>query len=103
MSPLLIFICGGLLTFAMRFSFIYMLGRVALPEYARRVLRYVPAAVLAAIIAPEVLMHSGRLDVSLGNTYLLAGTVAVIAAFVTRNTLVTILIGMGALVSLQLL
>ncbi len=42
MSTLLVFILGGLLTFAMRFSFIYLLGRIALPEYARRVLRYRP-------------------------------------------------------------
>ena len=103
MSTLLIFILGGMLTFAMRFSFIYLIGRVVLPDYARRVLRFVPAAVLAAIIAPEVLLHSGRLDVSLGNTYLLAGAVAVIAALWIRNTLVTILIGMGVLVFLQLL
>ena len=103
MSPLLIFIFGGLLTFAMRFSFIYLLGRVSLPDYARRVLRYVPAAVLAAIIAPAVLLRSGRLDVNLENTYLVAGMVAVIAALWTRNTLVTILIGMGALALLQML
>ena len=100
MSTLLVFVLGGLLTFAMRFSFIYLMGRVALPEYARRVLRFVPPAVLAAIIAPEVLLHSGRLDVSLGNTYLLAGTVAVIAALWIRNTLITILIGMGVLLLL---
>jgi branched-subunit amino acid transport protein len=102
MSTLMVFIVGGLVTFAMRFSFIYLLGRVALPEYARRVLRYVPAAVLAAIIAPEVLLRTGRLDLSLGNSYLLAGTVAVIAALWIRNTLITILIGMAVLILLQL-
>jgi branched-subunit amino acid transport protein len=103
MSTLLVFILGGILTFGMRFSFIFLLGRVEVPEYARRVLRYVPAAVLAAIIAPEVLMPAGRLDISLGNSYLLAGTAAVIAALWIRNTLITILIGMGVLLLLQLL
>jgi len=48
-------------------------------------------------------LHSGRLDVSLGNSYLLAGLVAVIAALWTRKALITILIGMAALVLLQLL
>jgi branched-subunit amino acid transport protein len=103
MSTLLVFVAGGLMTFAMRFSFIYLMGRVVLPEYARRLLRFVPAAVLAAIIAPGVLLHSGRLDLSLGNSYLLAGTVAVIAALWIRNTLITILIGMGVLVLLRLI
>jgi branched-subunit amino acid transport protein len=103
MSALLVFILGGLLTFGMRFSFIYLMGRVALPDYARRVLRFVPAAVLAAIVAPEVLMPAGQLDVSLGNSYLLAATAAVIAALWIRNTLITILIGMAVLALLQLL
>jgi branched-subunit amino acid transport protein len=99
---LLVFILGGLLTFGMRFAFIYMMGRVTLPDYARRVLRFVPAAVLAAIIAPAVLMPGGQFDASLGNSYLLAATVAVIAALWIRNTLITILIGMGVLALLQL-
>jgi branched-subunit amino acid transport protein len=103
MSMLWVFLMGGLLTFGMRFSFIYLLGRVALPDGIRRMLRFVPAAVLSAIVAPELLMHSGSLDLSLGNPYLLAGAIAVIAAIWIRNTLLTILIGMAALVILQLI
>jgi branched-subunit amino acid transport protein len=59
--------------------------------------------VFSAIIAPEVLMPAGRFDASLGNHYLLAGAVAVVAGMWIRNTLLTILIGMGVLVALQLL
>jgi len=103
MSMLLIFIVGGLLTFAMRFSFIYLLGRVPVPESVRRMLRFVPVAVFSAIVAPELLLPSGRLDLSLGNSYLLAGTLAFIAAWWTKNTLITILIGMGILLALKLL
>ena len=101
MSLLLIFILGGLLTFAMRFSFIYLLGRAALPEALRRVLRFVPAAVLSALIAPELLMHSGASDLSLGNTRLIAGLLAVVVAWWTKNTLLTILVGVALLVVLQ--
>jgi branched-subunit amino acid transport protein len=101
MSLLLIFILGGLLTFAMRFSFIYLLGRAALPETLRRMLRFVPAAVLSALIAPELLLHAGKLDLSLGNTRLIAGLLAVLVAWWTKNTLITILVGMALLVALQ--
>ena len=101
MSLLLIFILGGLLTFAMRFSFIYLLGRAELPESLRRMLRFVPAAVLSALIAPELLLHAGRLDLSLGNTRLIAGLLAVLVAWWTKNTLITILVGMALLVALQ--
>ena len=103
MNVLLIFVAGGLLTFAMRFSFIYLLGRAALPERVRRLLRFVPAAVLAAIITPELLLHTGSLEVGPGNTRLIAGLVAILVAWWTRNTLLTILVGMAALLALQLL
>ena len=101
MSLLLIFILGGLLTFAMRFSFIYLLGRAELPETLRRMLRFVPAAVLSALIAPELLLHAGSVDLSLGNTRLIAGLLAVLVAWWTKNTLITILVGMALLVALQ--
>jgi len=101
MSLLLIFILGGLLTFAMRFSFIYLLGRAELPETLRRMLRFVPAAVLSALIAPELLLQAGRVDLSPGNTRLIAGLLAVLVAWWTKNTLITILVGMALLVALQ--
>ena len=103
MNVLLIFVAAGLLTFGMRFSFIYLSGRLALPESVRRMLRFVPAAVLSAIISPELLLHSGRLDVSLGNSYLFAGIIAVITSWLTKSLLITILVGMGSLLALQLL
>ena len=103
MNILLVFIAGGLLTFAMRFSFIYLLGRAALPESGRRLLRFVPVAVLSAIVAPELLLHTGSLDVSPSNTRLIAGLLAILVAWWTRNTLITILVGMAALVALQVL
>jgi branched-subunit amino acid transport protein len=103
MSTLLVFIYGGLLTFAMRFSFIYLVGRARLPERVRRLLRFVPAAVLSAIIAPELLLHPGGLDLSPANSRLLAGLLAVLVAWWTKNTLVTILVGTGFMLALQLL
>lgn len=94
-------ILGGLITFGMRFSFIYLFGRFEVPETMRKALRFVPPAVLSAIIFPEVFLHNNQLDVSFNNHRLLAGLVAVIVAQVTRNTLITILAGMVALVLLQ--
>jgi branched-subunit amino acid transport protein len=94
---------GGLITFGMRFSFIYLFGRFQVPETMRRALHYVPPAVLSAIIFPELFLHEGALNVSLDNVRLLAGLIAVVVAWVSRNTLVTILAGMAALFLLQYL
>jgi branched-subunit amino acid transport protein len=47
-------------------------------------------------------LPGGTLDLSLGNTRLLAGLIAILVAWFTRNTLITILAGMLALFLLKL-
>jgi branched-subunit amino acid transport protein len=42
-------------TFALRYSFLGLIGRRRLPEWALRHLRYTPVAVLPGLIAPLVL------------------------------------------------
>lgn len=101
MNIWLVFLLGGLLTFGMRFAFIYLLGRFEIPETMRRGLRFVPPAVLSAIVVPELLIQSGQVNFSLTNTRLLAGIVAVLVAWKTKNTLLTILAGMAALLILE--
>lgn len=102
MNIWLVFILGGLLTFGMRFIFVYLLGRFEVPETVRRALRFVPPAVLTAIVFPELLLRSGQLDLSPVNFRLLAGVAAILVAWRTKNTLLTILVGMGVLVLLEL-
>jgi len=101
MNIWLVLILGGLLTFGMRLSFIYLFGRFQVPEALRRTLRFVPPAVLSAIIFPELLMPGGQLDISFSNHRLLAGLVAIGVGWLTKNTLLTILAGMVALLLLQ--
>jgi branched-subunit amino acid transport protein len=102
MSVWLAMAAGGLITYGIRLSFIYLSGRVPTPPGVRAGLRFVPPAVLSAIVLPELLLHAGKLDLSLGNERLLAGLAAVTAALVSRNTLVTIAVGMGLLLVLRL-
>jgi branched-subunit amino acid transport protein len=97
----LVFVLGGLLTFGMRYSFIYLLGRFEIPETFRRALRFVPPAVLSAIVFPELFIRSGQIDFSLTNFRLLAGLVAVLVAWKTRNTVLTILAGIAVLLVLE--
>jgi len=97
----LVFLLGGLLTFGMRFSFVYLFGRLEVPETMRRALRFVPPAVLSAIVVPDLIVQSGQINLSLTNFRLLAGVVAVLVAWKTKNTLLTILAGMLALLMLE--
>jgi branched-subunit amino acid transport protein len=103
MNIWLVMFFGGLITFSIRFSFIYLFGRFHIPETLRKALHYVPPAVLSAIIFPEIFLQNRQLELSLGNHRLLAGVIAMITAYVTKNTLVTILVGMLALALLQVL
>ncbi len=101
MNIWLTLLLGGLLTFGMRFSFIYLLGRFEVPETIRRALRFVPPAILSAIIVPELFVQQGQLSFSLSNFRLLAGGVAALVAWKTRNTLLTLVCGMATLLLLQ--
>jgi branched-subunit amino acid transport protein len=101
MNIWLVMLVGGLITFGMRFSFIFLFGKFHIPETVRRALHYVPPAVLSAIVFPELFLHKGALYLSFGNVRLLAGLIAMAVAGFTKNTLVTILAGMLALFVLQ--
>jgi branched-subunit amino acid transport protein len=101
MNIWLMMLLGGAITFGMRFSFVFLLGRFEVPETMRRALHYVPPAVLSAIVFPELFLRAGNLDLSLGNSRLLAGLVAIAAAAWTKNSLLTILAGMAALIVFQ--
>ena len=96
-----VMLLGGLITFGMRFSLIYAFGRLHVPETMRKALHYVPPAVLSAIVFPELFLRDGAFFVSVDNYRLLAGLLAMIVAWVSKNTLITILAGMVVLFLLQ--
>jgi branched-subunit amino acid transport protein len=92
---------AGAVTFALRLSFIALLGRIEIPPFLGRALRFVPAAVLTAVVIPLLIYENGALEVSLGNERLLAGLVATLIAWRTRSVLFTLGGGMAMLWILQ--
>ena len=103
MNIWLVMLFGGLITFGMRFSLIYLFGRLHIPETMRKALHYVPPAVLSAIIFPELFLYDGKLNIAFDNYRLLAGLIAVAVAWFSKNTLITIITGMITLLLLQYL
>ncbi len=95
MDELLLILGMMLVTFSARYPVLAIFGRVPIPKPIFRALRFVPTAVLTAICAPAVFMPDGKIDISMGNAYLLAALVAIAVSWKTRNLLLTILIGMG--------
>jgi len=103
MSLWLVILLAGLLTFGTRLSFIFLLDRIKVPNWFRRGLRFVPAAVLSAIILPELASRNAVLDISLRNPQLYAGVLAVLVAWRTKNVLLTIIVGMAVLLIFQVI
>ncbi|MCW5878768.1 MAG: AzlD domain-containing protein [Anaerolineales bacterium] len=81
-------------TIATRIPILLLLSRRGLPPGLFAALRYVPAAVLSAIIVPMVLTPGGELNLSWQNAALLASLVAALVSWRTRNLLLTIVVGM---------
>ena len=92
----LVMIASGLLTFAARFSMLGLFQDRELPQLLNQVLTYVAPSVLAAIIIPDVLLIDGTVMV-MDNPKSPAFLLAMVAAALTRNVLVTISTGMIAL------
>jgi branched-subunit amino acid transport protein len=97
MTLWIVILAMAVLTFYQRASFLLLPERVQLPPLLVRALRYVPAAVLTAIWAPELLLQKGVLSLALDNERLLAGAVAIAVAWRYRVTFGTIVAGLAAL------
>ncbi|MFB6166133.1 MAG: AzlD domain-containing protein [Haloarculaceae archaeon] len=86
----------GVLTFAIRASFFALFGSVdEIPPALARALRYVPPAVLAALVLPSLITLSATGGPAPDR--LVAGGLAAAVAWRTESVLATIVVGMGAL------
>ena len=94
MNEALLVLGMAAVTFGVRYPVLVLVGKIPLPESIIRALRYVPPAVLTAIIVPAVLMPAGTVDFSLTNAYQVAGIVAAVVAWRTKSLLLTIVISM---------
>lgn len=101
MSTWLAILAIGAVTFLTRASFILFADPHRFPHLFRQALAFVPPAVLAAIVAPGLLMPAGAFDAGLTNPRWIAGLVAIAVATLSRNVVATIVAGMGALWLLQ--
>jgi len=91
----------ALATMATRIPVLVALSRRKLPEGVERALRYVPPAVLAAIILPIVVLREGQLHLAADNASLGASLASVLIAWRTKNLLLTIVLGMAVFLLLR--
>lgn len=96
MNEMLLIAGMAVATMATRIPVLLWLSRRKLPTGLFQALKYVPPAVLAALIAPAALYQDGNLALSLDNAGIPASLVAILVSWRTRNLLLTIILGMAA-------
>lgn len=97
-------IAGLTLVTVLTRSFFLLLGdQVTLPPRIRHGLRYAPACALAALVAQQLVLAGGRLDLSIFNARLDAGLIAVAVMLWSRSMLAAMSAGMAAFILLRAL
>lgn len=101
-SKILIVILGAsLVNYIPRMLPAVFLSKIRIPGALSQWLDFVPAAVLAALVAQEVCMPGGGLDLSLANKNLLAALPTLAAAILTRSLALTLLAGIASAAALH--
>ncbi len=100
-----VLIIGGMAiaTFTIRYIMFGASSRIVLSPALLSALRYVPPVVLTAIVVPEVLLNEGSWAVSFGNARLVGAIAAILVSVLTKNLLLTIVLGMATFFGWQAL
>ena len=84
----------ALVTYIPRLLPIWVLSSRPLPPSVVAWLRYVPAAVLAAMLFPSIIVQNQRVDLGLGNLFLWAALPTFLVAQKTRSLFGSVVVGM---------
>ena len=95
-SEVLIVFGMAIATFSIRYFSFGASDRIQLSPTVLNALRYVPPVVLTAIVMPEVLLPEGSLQLTIENARLVGAIAAFTTGILTKNLLLTIIIGMSA-------
>jgi branched-subunit amino acid transport protein len=93
----------GVVTFLPRLLPAWFLRGRTLHPFIEAWLKYVPVAVLAALLLPSLLVSNGHLNLTWNNLYLWAALPAGVTAWKTRSMFATVLVGMAVVAIVRLL
>jgi branched-subunit amino acid transport protein len=99
-TVVIVVLLGGLATWMTRLSFVAFADRTTdLPALAKTALKMIPPSALAALTVPSIARTGG--DIDLLSAKVIAGVVAAVVAYKTRNPAATMVVGIGLLAALQ--
>jgi branched-subunit amino acid transport protein len=90
------------ITFITRGFFLLMGERIELSETLQNAIKYAPAAALVAIIAPEMFFTQDSRELQINSPYLWGGICSIIAFWLSKSMLLTIILGMLAFTAIRL-
>lgn len=93
----------GLVTYLPRLLPAWFLRGRKLHPFIEAWLKYVPVAVLAALLLPSLLVADGQMNLTWNNLYLWAAIPAGVTAWKTRSMFATVLVGMAVVALARLL
>ena len=70
----------------------------SLPPLLRRRLSFVPGAVMAALVGPDVFFYEGHFNAGLSNLFLMVSLPALLVAWWTKNYFLTIAFGLALVI-----
>jgi len=100
---LLIIIGMGLVTYGARVLPLFIFKNRKLNENVLKWMRYIPVTILSALIAPNIFMPDGNLQVSFSNPYILASAITALAALKIKNLVGIVVIGMMSILIFKII
>jgi len=91
----------GIVTYLTRMIPASFLAKRQIPELFVKFLNHIPAAVLAALLFPSILMPEGSIAISSSNHILLAALISLPVAYKSKNMFLTVILGMIIMVLLR--
>ncbi len=99
----IVIVSVGLLNYLSRLSFIAFFANRSMPPLLARALKFVPAAMLTALVVPMIAAAPSLAGGVQIDARLPAAAIAAVVAYRFRNTIATLVTGMGALWALRAL
>ncbi len=69
-----------------------------LPHLLRRWLDFVPVAVMAALVGPDIFIYQGQFNLGPGNLFLMVSIPTALVAWKSSNYFLTIAVGIGLVI-----
>lgn len=102
-QTVLIILGMSIVTYLPRVLPIIVLSKTKIPEWFMRWLKYIPIAVLSALLVPEIMISENAVNLSLENKNLLAAIPCFLIAYKTKNLFITVITGIIAMLVMNLL